>query len=494
MRNTLANNKGSTLLLVIIVFAMLLIFGMAAIGLSASVHKNSVTDYQTQQAYFTARSAVLAAVDYIKADADPKALLEQLDGKTSSKTTDAQLGDYEVAVKKLDDTHYQISSLADVRGVQREYYTVLELKASNPFKNLASITGENSVSTFDNMNKSHGDIYIQKRKDGRPAEIKFLTVYGDLVIDGDVNFVGGQLYVYGSIYVNGNAKFDSIDVKKIDGDLRVWGNLTCGQLNGDTDRLGTVTGDTYVAGTIQTANDKHIGGKREKPLEPDMIFPESAPVPVPEKTDPIFHIPSEVGGAYPSGTRNMITGSGTVNTAFFPQNGDIIFDTSRGDIYIRFTRGNYAFLNKKVNVQGDNRVYFYLDDDVTISIQNDTQFGDLNAIKSGSFSDQSNWTFDSNNINHAPKITIISNSSSSKIIFDNRCLLSAYIYMPFSSIESSAGYFCGSFYVATIVSRANTRFAYIPPDATSPLPGGGGGGGGVTVLGNYSGKSKLPGP
>ncbi|MFA9381752.1 MAG: hypothetical protein ACERKO_11905, partial [Acetanaerobacterium sp.] len=177
------NNRGSTLLLVIIVFALLLIFGMAALTLSASANRNSVTDWQSQQAYFTARSAVLAAVDYFVAAPDAQELLESLDGKQSNETNNPKLGQYNLSVDKLDETHYGLASTAVVDGQERTVSVILSVEGGSsafPFgQNLVTATRFNDVeSAIDGGAQIHGDLMINKTA-RLPAGV---NIFGNLYV------------------------------------------------------------------------------------------------------------------------------------------------------------------------------------------------------------------------------------------------------------------------------------------------------------------------
>lgn len=491
-------NRGSTLLLVIIVFALLLVFGMAAITLSSNAHKNAVTDYQTQQAYFTARSAVLAAVDYVKNDSDPKALLEKLAALgTSDKTVDAQLGEYDLTVTKLDDTHYQIASLANADGVERAFYTILELNAASPFEGLATVPGEKANVFFTNQGRYVGDVYVTKRSDNQPIQIQFVKLYGDVFFESDVRFLDGQTYFYeytmngdtqgGNIYVGGNATFNGqIEVQN---NLYVWGNATFNPTG-----ASKIGGNNYVNGSVSGSNKNGIGGKGVKKIPDGIEFPQKDYAAIPPATDAVFNPPSgaAVPSSYPPLSGSKIVGNGTVSPGFFSSDKRYTVDTSAGDIYIVFESGNYTI--RGFTVEGDNQAYIYLKNNVNIKVDGlggvQGVFGDATAVDSSFFGDVNSWTFDESKINHAPRMTIISSSSNARIEFNDRNLLSAYVYMPYGTIYSQAGYFCGSL-IAQDISNDQCIMAYIPPDPSSTPPGGGGGGsGGITVVGNYSGKPK----
>ncbi len=494
------NRRGSTLLMVIIVFALLLVFGMAALTLSANASSNAVTDYQTQQAYFTARSAVLAAVDYVKTAPDPKALLDSLDGKTSDKTIDPQMGEYTLTVNKLDETRYEIASLAELDGVERAFYTVIEVaSASTPFTGLATISGDNASVFFTNQGRYVGDVYVSKRSDNQPVNLNFVEIYGDIIVEGNVSFQNGGQTKFkkytvngvtqgGNLYIGGNASFSG--QIEIDNNLYIWGNAVFNPSGNG----GTIGGQNYVNGSVSGNQRRGLGNKGVSKVPADIVFPQKDSTAMPSPTDSVFSPPSSavVPTGNPPVSGNRITGNGTVTTGFFSGDRKYTIDTSTGDKYIVFKSGNYTI--RGFNVEGANHAYIYLENNVYITVEGlggvQSVFGDASAVQSGFFGDVNNWAFNPSRINRAPHMTIISSSSTARIICNDRNLLSAYVYMPYGTIQTRAAYFCGSL-IAQNISNDQSIMAYIPPDEESTPPGGGGGSGGITVVGNYSGQSKL---
>lgn len=490
------NRRGSTLLMVIIVFALLLVFGMAALTLSANASRNAVTDYQTQQAYFTARSAVLAAVDYVKVDADPKALLDSLDGKTSVKTTDPQLGEYTLTVNKLDDTHYQIASLAELDGVERTFYTVLEVaSASTPFTGLGTVTGVGGAPYFDNDSVYYGDIYISKTAPS--FNFGSIRLIGNLVIDNGTRYTANftnKVLIYrdtGKPTNPANGQYNGALISS--GNIRMQNYSTA-----DMD----VEGGLYVKGTLTGGNNipasrKFIGAA----FPSNIVFGEQdsqisdMEVKVPDGTPTT---PPNVAINAGAKTRT-ISKSGTVTPSFFSEGNltKYIFNTdiNGADLHIVFNSGNYTFMDQQIIVRGSHKVYFYLKDDVQIKLDKENVIlGDDEAVSSSFFNQGApSWRPSASGVNHPPRMTILSLSSSAKIYAINKSLLSAYVFIPNGEIEfGNDSKFCGSFVAGKVTARTQGRFAYIPPD-DSGVPGGGGGGGsgGITVVGNYSGQSKL---
>lgn len=514
-------NRGSTLLLVIIVFALLLVFGMAAITLSSNAHKNAVTDYQTQQAYFTARSAVLAAVDYVKNDSDPKALLEKLAALgTSDKTVDAQLGEYDLTVTKLDDTHYQIASLANADGVERAFYTILELNAASPFEGLATLTkGNNAPSSFSNVGTYIGDIFLMQ-KGSQPVTVGNIgDLKGNLIIDGDATIGNGQLKVSktknakgeevgGNIYVNGKATFSSCQINGIAGSFYAWGGANFFSLTGDSHNPSMITGNNYVNGPV---SGTPIGKKAVQPIPSDVTFPKVQMTQ--DEIDAISTTPGAGISFESAATSSKILkqpGKITIrgNIEFAPSsmssmtsylqnysNAAVIFDTDAagGDIHIKLPAGTYNFEHtKNMRVEGSHKVYVYCIGVVNINIKNGAKCGDTSGIDFDFDTGDSSWNPDLSTAT-PPKMTILASAECKVDVRDSGATLCAYVFMPKSTVTlTNNANFAGSLIVSTLESSTQCHLAFIKPK-DSGLPGGGGGGGGsggITVVGNYSGKPK----
>ena len=490
------NHRGSTLLMVIIVFALLLVFGMAALTLSANASRNAVTDYQTQQAYFTARSAVLAAVDYVKADADPKALLDSLDGKTSVKTTDPQLGEYTLTVDKLDDTRYQIASLAELDGVERAFYTVIEVaSASTPFTGLGTVTGVGGAPTFENLCVYYGDIYISKdvapfRFDGA------IRLIGNLIVDNGNRYTAyfdQQIFMF-----KDTGRADDPENGNYNGAIISSGNV---RINNQNSSEVSIPGGLYVKGTLAGGNQIPSGLKFTGTRFPsNIVFGEQDS----QISNMEVNVPTGTPTTAPSvainaGARTRtISRSGTVTTSFFSERNSTkyVFDTSvnGADLHIVFDSGNYTFMDQQIITRGAYKVYFYLKDNVQIRLDKENVIlGDDEAISTNFFNQGApSWRPSASGVNHPPRMTILSLSSSAKIYAINRSLLSAYVFIPNGEIEfGNDSKFCGSFIAGKVTARTQGRFAYIPPDDSGVPGGGGAGSGGITVVGNYSGQSKL---
>ncbi len=537
------NRRGSTLLMVIIVFALLLVFGMAALTLSANASRNAVTDYQTQQAYFTARSAVLAAVDYVKADADPKALLDKLDGKTSVKTTDPQLGEYTLTVNKLDDTRYELISNAEVDGKTRRMSVILAVEDSAfPFgQNLVTATKLNGVgSTLGGGANIYGDLMINDTI-SLPAGV---NVYGNLYVDGPVSITGGpKVKKYngkgGNIYANDNLTLGSVSVE-------VDGNIYCaGNLYGNGGGISALSGSQILVGgnmggsgfsvsrpgnvivwgngdfrncTLRTQINRIYFGGTYKRYQNDNSFssltvfegysptlngyelPDMSYGDAIEELDKLVDLPvyEAFVNSFKSNTVNIngswqqsltVSQSGTLGTVS-NFNGTIVVDTSAGDVHWYITNSSKnVFSSCSVKVAGANQLILHLAKGVNFNSLSYTKLGIV-----GTGNDISKDT--------KPQICIIAPygkvaSEKNAIVLGGSAKLAAYVIMPYGDFTANGGStFVGNMIVGSSQLQAGADLYYQTPNYPK-IPGigdisvggdgaGGGAGGGVSLMGVYT--------
>lgn len=488
----LKNRRGSTLIMVLIVFALLVIFATAALAIASNSQLNSVTDYQSQQAYFTARSSVLAAVDYFKNNPgeDIKDYVG-VTGTTSNKLTG--MGEYWVTVTKLDDIRYQIASTATFGGKTRTERAIVKRMAATPFKGLAIVSGNGGPSTFKNDTVYRGDIYIGKNSGSFIFES--IRIYGNLYIDNEGKSTAdfqGKVLIYkdpsrtsekynGALLISGNAKMQDWAASNIAiaGGVYIKGNLTGGK-------------------SIPLSNI-HKGAD----CPSDISFTNNSAI-ITDTNSPIY-TNSETFSSYPSSALTVVNnGKVTIkgNLELSPSTfqtianfnpNECVIDTSAKDIYIKLKAGNYSFEKvKKMSISGDNNVYVYFDDKsspVTATIRNGAKYGDMACVNSNFFDKRgdSNWVPGS--FLCSPKMTIISaNAASSISVLTPDSDLYAFVYMPNGklTIDQNAN-FAGSFACSSVDVGTQCHLAYIPPkNGTTGLPPTSGAGGGIELAGIYT--------
>ncbi len=538
------NRRGSTLLMVIIVFALLLVFGMAALTLSANASRNAVTDYQTQQAYFTARSAVLAAVDYVKTAPDPKTLLDSLDGKTSDKTTDPQMGEYTLTVNKLDETHYELISNAEVDGKTRQMSVILSIEGDSGFpfgQNLVTTTKFNGVgSTLGGGANIYGDLMIYDTV-SLPAGV---NVYGNLYVDGSVSITGGpKVKKYngkgGNLYANDNLTLSSVSVD-VDGDIYCAGNLygngggitalsssqvlVRGNMGGSgftVSRPGNIVvwgNGSFHNCTLRTQNNRiYFGGTNER-RQNDNTFssltvfegysPGANGFELPDmnygkaiiELDKLIDIATyetfvnsfknntvNISGSWQSSL--TVSQSGTLGTVT-NFNGTIIVDTTAGDVHWYITNSSKnVFSSCSVKVAGANQLILHLAKGVNFNSMSYTKLGIVGAG-------------DEITKDTKPQVCIIApygkvSSEKNAIVLGGSAKIAAYIIMPYADLTANGGsLFVGNMIVGSSQIAAGANMYYQTPNYPK-IPGigdisvggdgtGGGAGGGVSLVGVYT--------
>ena len=502
------NRRGSTLILVIVVFALLIIFATAALALASNSQLSSVADYQSQQAYFTARSSVLAAVDYFKQN--PKEI-DNFVNATGNAVNPSLMGDYALKVEKFTN-YYRISSTATFQGKSRRYFAnLVKESGSTPFIGLAIATGRTGdASALQNESVYCGDIYVNKRADGKPTALGSFNLVGNLIADDSIIFdkkfsiekgtdKSGKT-IGGNVYIRKNATFK--DQTTIQGDVYVLNTV-----NIPTSNI-TLQGFLYAG---EVSPQKIVSSS----IPANFKFPEM-PMSTPEEINKISLTPPSgetISNTEPHSTNKLgdkwIDGNGTFTSSTLcrPASDNsfrsIIFDTSAGDLYIKLEPGTYDYssqmnggINRDMRVEGSHRVYLYFDDassPVQFSISGSGSiFGDSSAVKSNFFAENApSWRQNWSLVNHVPKVTIIASNPNSFIkSTTNGNIISAYIYMPNSSIDfTNNTKFCGSFFVSNLKIATQCCLAYIPPEkASPPLPKESTPTAGIKVQGLYSGQ------
>ncbi len=489
------NRRGSTLILVILVFALLIVFATAALTLAESSHTNSVTDWQNQQAYFTARSAVLAAVDYFKDNPD-----EDIDDYvgTSDESHTADMGAYSVVIKKLDATRYEISSEGEFEGKSRTVRAIVNRKAGSdgfPF-------GQDLITATDFTG-------------GTSGISNGAVLYGNILIN-DIISLPNTVTVYGDMYIKGNISISNYaTTKKVNGN---GGNIYCtGNINfsndviveGNVYSLGSLTfsnnvkvyGDIYCKGNATFNNSSKVYGKVNKYYE---FTPQSPGMPglnfssEVEKLQNLFTISDyktyinnnlKKNNLTVTSTGDTINQSGTLQSVnYFCENFTI--DTTAGPISLLIPNTSVfsgCNSNLTVYVKGSNSIVLHLADGADFHLYNNQRFG-VEKTKP----DITNTT--------KPKVYIMSPYNNT-IMVSNSAQLAAHIVMPFGNAYlSNSTKFAGSMLVSSSNIANNVPLYYQVPDypqisgmgeigVSDGGEGGGGSSGGVDLLGVYTNKN-----
>lgn len=149
--NRCENEKGSALVLVLIVFVVFLLLSSALLTSSVVSNAAAFTEVKSQQAYMTARSAVDATIKSINTDSSFESQIENLTvGQTiQGNGSDTAMGGYAVTIAKTSSTSITVSATSTVKNnagqtltsqTTKAYLNTEMYDASNPFDYITNYT------------------------------------------------------------------------------------------------------------------------------------------------------------------------------------------------------------------------------------------------------------------------------------------------------------------------------------------------------------------
>jgi formylmethanofuran dehydrogenase subunit C len=395
----LKNCKGSSLVLVMIVFLFLITISAALLTATYASFNSANQQQISQQAYFTARSAVNATIEYIQnnaGDANAGDANAMNDITTNIGTGSVpSMGTYKVLVNYVDTNNnvvvsttnkMKIVATANYNGQTYKvaaYLSKLATAAINPTDKLFYVTG--SASSGIGQCSMTGDLYINGDFNlsqgssingsvvctgnasitGAGATTNGLVSFGNVSLDnsgavnGDViceqDFImQGDARVYGNVYVNGNFKTGS------KGSANVTKNVLCVK-NASFDGNNTVTGDFYAGGTITPSNTSLIKGTaiQNTSVTPADLSRYTA------STLPTISVPTVTQNAqlYTPVTlmNNKISNSGTLaKNGTINLNTNVTIDASIADISLLISNSTYNINNGGFKVIGSHNVTIYM--------------------------------------------------------------------------------------------------------------------------------------
>lgn len=301
--NILNKCKGSSLVWVMIVFIFLITISAALLTATYSSFNSANQQQISQQAYFTARSAVNATIDYIQINSNDINAMNNLATNVGTGTV-VSMGTYNVTVKYVDANNnvvtgptnkMKIVATASYNGQTNNvaaYLTKPATIAANPTDKLFYITGPTS------------------------SGIGQCSITGDLYFSGDFSLSSGSS-VSGSIVCSGNASITGAGATT--NGLISFGNVTIGN-------SGKVTGDVKAKGTLTLSGSGIITGNAfcdgslamisgSGKINGDATIGQNA------SFGGSTHVYSDLitGGVYtPSNVSSYVTGTATKNAAVPP--------------------------------------------------------------------------------------------------------------------------------------------------------------------------------
>ncbi|MDR1629272.1 MAG: hypothetical protein LBS36_03540 [Oscillospiraceae bacterium] len=252
MKRFLRKKDGYILAWVLCFFLIVAVISVTTMSFAVMSTQSTAIQHNARQAQFTAKSAVVATVDYIAQNATNTDLINSLMLHSGTGNL-PNMGDYTVDVEYASDDRLKVTATAEYNG-QRASSTAYLVRSSG-----ASLNG---IIPADNV------IYVN----GDATEIKRLQkVVGNVYIDGQFSFsadsdIAGRFVARDSSVFSGNAKLTATqgsfilgnltmaNSEKVMGDLFVKGSL-------DMSGSASVTGNVLVdGGDMSLSGSGHVDG------------------------------------------------------------------------------------------------------------------------------------------------------------------------------------------------------------------------------------------
>lgn len=484
------DRRGSTLVLVVAITAVAVILLAAVTTAILSANSVSSTNYKSQQAYFTARSAVSAVADYIcdPLNANTRDLIYPANPgdppKVSTGNFSGGLGWYQVTVENVTDEAAKSKGDKIIKitaigyypnkenGVSRTVSRYVEfLSAAHLFENLIylntnspvefgqctlngsivtnnSLTFAKGVEINDNI-KSGGDVSI-----GGGAKVT-----SDVTAAGNLILAGGGDISYGNVKAGGDATITG--GANIRGDLTVNGNLYMsegGSILGSVfvgknaqfvQGRPSINGNLTVGGEVLPKDKTFVNGKVLEHQKIKKAIPEyptaiTTSIPRPDVlSNPTFYSPvTYTATEYAWGTTYLtatIMADGTLNSPDFAfgKGSALVFDTTNGDINLRIDKNSKLPKGISVSVMGPGKVYIWIDDGVTFDIDQISMSSETGEVDA-----------QGKPIDNGTRIFIIGGNHSNLNIHNAH--VEACVYLPTGTIKFSGSSLSDPVYEATM--------------------------------------------
>ncbi len=477
--------RGSSLVLVLIIFAFVLIIGAGVVMISGVSANQTTKSLAQKQADFTAQSVLNAVIAEIKAGVIvPDASKTITSG--SGYIADSKLGAYRYTVSSYDAARYQFKVSVDAwypkyqNGSESKINSIIQgtLKTGGQFipGTVAQSTAASSsmMGDFFGVNDITGDLILNENGGTVSLGTSAATCTGNVYVNGSLS-VDGNYTVKGDIYATKNVF--------INGSCRVVGNIYA---NGNI----SVGGGASVTGSI---NKNYAGPTYTATVKAAWTIPAAV-------RQGMVNIDVDLGSAggvnyTVNGSYYIINQNGFVTFRNYTWTKQVVFDATNQDLYICLANasnnGQTITLEQGLDIlsKGSYNVYIFLDDG--------TNYVNLN-IPGNCFAGNYAYLSGIPQANKAtPNLYIVSNKQSVVSVTSNSTIY-GFIYDPNGSVNmSDNGLFYDPYklYGAAVASRMNfassTKYYYI-----SNTGGGSGGGSGTLswtgsdckILGTYIGN------
>lgn len=315
--------KGSSLILVIGLLAIISILGGAAVTTSSSTSLNTISQVNSEQAYFTARSAVDTTIKYIQKYQNDTAKMGVLTSNIGTGTL-SDMGDFSVKVTSVSSSSLKVSATSTYKGKRSTVVAYLSKAVSLP----SLVPTDYLIYLDGNVNNENlnpgvvnGPVYVNG---------SFYLSYGS-AIKGKLIATGPISITWGSATTNGIIGFGDVTLDgggSIDGEARVGGNVN---FSGGAPKIISPS-KLYYQGALSyawgTASTWVPGGSFKTTNYTPLDLSSYTGVAL-----PIIYAPNITNTA--TFLNKRITSSGIITTSMFSglnYNGIVTIDTSSQDI------------------------------------------------------------------------------------------------------------------------------------------------------------------
>ena len=486
MKLILKKKDGYVLAWVICLFIIVALLSTVVVSSSIIVSRSTAAQYDTQQSYFTARSAAASVADYIIKNSTDSTAIDSLINNQGSGSI-PNMGDYTVDVTYASTSKIKISVTATYKS-ETSIVSAYLIKPPAPsgiiptdnviFLNGSGATGfgqcqlNGDIFVDGNFNLSQGSdingfVVVKGTTSitgaGNSTTGLFSygnvymgnsgTVYGDLKTNGDLKMDGGS-YVQGNAYADGSLDMTS-------GSSRIGSNAVIGKnasFSGGGNRIGgTLTyGGTLSCGWGSVTSFVPMGATKNSNYTPVDSSPYTAQ-PLPTVSTPTVTQMPELYNPVVI-TNNVISSSGTLTPAVVALikqktwGSTILIDARTKDINLLLN--NTALdLGNGINIEavsdGIHNVYIYMTGSSSISIRSNEYFG--MQVRSAN-----------------PRIFIFGDGTQSVNLYNNS-ELDACIYIPNGSFSASGSEletykFVGACIVKGVNIQSNVLLHHSKPD------------------------------
>lgn len=274
MINKIHKKDGSVLFTVLIVMTVVIILATASLTMTSVAHSTAVNEYRSQQAYYTAKSALDGVVEYLRAASTTEPIVAEIEkmavngtsikGQWSDDTNDG-IGKYKIDLYSIedDDELIKVTSTSEYLGKTSSVTAIIRAtEVYRRFDGVFTSTGQNA--TTDTLSPP---VIVGKSSFDIPEIIlqSGVTLGGSVINTGDIKLLNG----FKINNATADGKIDIVTAKDLyvsapasggvlDGTIYVGRNM---KVDNSGARIGSVADpvDIYVHGDLDTQFANYYG-------------------------------------------------------------------------------------------------------------------------------------------------------------------------------------------------------------------------------------------